>query len=206
MRRFCIHRGSATIQKIKKINGNCRLVIPNGTGRAVPCGISLLGSHPSMERAIQEGLGGVQGTVVALGSHVQQDKGWLGSPQGPAGIPWNGPMDKAAPSQSFSRAFLPHEAPGTVLCLLRCPLLKWHCLHCVLEILTGNPDPKSPFLASRSFQPPPQGQHGTFGIMRHRRWHGTLSMDNGPGLGRSFPAWEHHYPGIRAERCDGILG
>lgn len=220
MRRFCIHRGSATTpKKFKNRESLPRYTKWSWENHSWPDQPPWKPSQHGKGRPGRAG-GGVQGSVVALGSHMQQDKGGWVHPSvllGFLGMAlWrNLHLPRAFPELSSLTRFLgqfcvllslPAEvSPPQVALPALCHLCPFH------EILTGNPDPKStrlPLPGTWSFQLPPHGQYlvYTFGIMRHRRWRGTLSMDNGSGSGRSFPAWEHHYPGIRVDRCDGISG
>lgn len=152
-----------------------------------------------------------QGTVVALGTHVQQDKGGWVHPSvllrflGMA-LWINLHLPRAFPELSSLTRLRGRFCVLPSGCLLRCPLLASGTACTVSPVPLSWPWPGIrslnplgfPFPASRVSSRLRHGQHETFGIMRHRHWHG-ISMDNGPCLERSFPAREHHYPGIGAE-------
>lgn len=143
MRSFCIHRGKCYDQKKIFKNGNYRLVIPKGAGRTIPGGISQE-AIPAWKGPSKQGLGDVQGTVVALGTRVQQDKcGWVH----PIVLLRSLGMALCI-NLHLSQSFPPSRGSWDSSVAEMSPPGVWHCLHCVtcgviLDILTGNSDPKS---------------------------------------------------------------
>lgn len=206
MRRFCIHRGGATTKKKnknKKIKNRGSSPRYTKWSREKRSRRDQRPQEPSQhgKGSARRAGGGVQGTAVT-------GQGWLGSPRRPVrflGMSlWiNLHLPRAFPEFSSLTRLLGQFCVLPSRCLLRCPLLALPSSRISrLGIRTLNPL-GSPFLARGVSRRLPTG---TFGIMRHRHRHGTWSMDNGPGSGRSFPARECRYPGMGAERCDGMSG